>query len=796
MKRILYFVLAAAMLAMFGCTGDTNISSVGTPNPNTLVPTGSIQGRLIDACTQMPIANAIIDIGVAKAVTSSDGQYTLLNVPATTQADGSLCGSYSVTIDMRNALTSSGTAFPAGTYPSFSYQEATVKFSTLNDAYPSSNHATPVTGIMTGDQDFVIGQLNAQIVGTATFDSSVKASGSVQPLLPVPDGYYVQLIASKYGNSDTTVNDSGGTSSSNSTTGLLGNLVATTTTKGGSFSFSGVESNRTFYVVVTDTNPTSLTSTAPAYKGCYTICTLCSGAVVYPSVTVSTTTSPTEPCLTAVAPANGSSVSVSADGSSSVSVTFTFNQAITPSGTNGLSTATASDALTSAGNPNNIYANVNVNFEGYKSSNVAHSLSWNATGTVLTVTIPNVAPAGIYSVDISPALAEGTQNIGATADCGVSGAVTFYTYGSSTAGAPTVSLLNTPYDYNDTVLLSWVPTSQAKAYDVYCETVQNWGTSSEAGQWVLMPGSPTLNTFYSFNASTVNLSSILGIQSLTDTFVENNSIQITYNCKVRGVNADGTEGPDATGNEVDNIKDTVPPTVVSSTLLSQLQNGVPFTSFTITFDEPLNKATAQTAANYAFDASGFAPTATPPTVTSAILDVTGRIVTVTFAPAINPSNGTVVEDSITTGANGIAESFAVFDDVTVVQPGNGLANTPCITQTATGAVGAFTLGGDDVAATGLPVSVPAGTTLVNSGPNGICESTAGAGSTQTLALGAVQAGPSTEITAGANYLLDTIPGGDDKTVTKINIVTVTGVTDVAGNAIVKLNNLTTDGIVQ
>lgn len=47
MKRILYFLLAAGMLAMFGCTGDTNSpfnsTSVTNPNATALVPTGTIR---------------------------------------------------------------------------------------------------------------------------------------------------------------------------------------------------------------------------------------------------------------------------------------------------------------------------------------------------------------------------------------------------------------------------------------------------------------------------------------------------------------------------------------------------------------------------------------------------------------------------------------------------------------------------------------------------------------------------------------------------------------------------------
>ena len=87
MKKILFVALSLLLLLAFGCSDDTNNSSVTNPNPNTVYPKGYIQGTVRDACTQAPIVGAVVDIGIAKATTTSTGQYIMKNVPATSYID-------------------------------------------------------------------------------------------------------------------------------------------------------------------------------------------------------------------------------------------------------------------------------------------------------------------------------------------------------------------------------------------------------------------------------------------------------------------------------------------------------------------------------------------------------------------------------------------------------------------------------------------------------------------------------------------------------------------------------------
>jgi len=189
MKRILYGILALTMLAVYGCTGDTN--SLSNPTASNLVPYGTIQGKLVDVCTLQPIANALVDIGVAKATTNAAGQYVLANVPATQQGDGRYGCTYSATIDLRNAANAAGVAFAKGTYPEFAFNEMSVSFTTLEgsgnssqDGYATANGnnpAVPVVGLAAAGQDLAVGALNGVIRGKVV-DSALPAAGKIVAL--------------------------------------------------------------------------------------------------------------------------------------------------------------------------------------------------------------------------------------------------------------------------------------------------------------------------------------------------------------------------------------------------------------------------------------------------------------------------------------------------------------------------------------------------------------------------------------------------------------------------------------
>jgi len=149
MKKFLYLLLATAMLATFGCTGDTNTNSVGNPNPNPFQPKGTVSGVLLDACTNQPIANADVYILDKKATTNSVGMFTIKKVPANTavgnETDNTLFSlplgsgtallsnklnswdTYNVVIDLSKVNAERAKVLGATLYPSIAYH--TVKVS-------------------------------------------------------------------------------------------------------------------------------------------------------------------------------------------------------------------------------------------------------------------------------------------------------------------------------------------------------------------------------------------------------------------------------------------------------------------------------------------------------------------------------------------------------------------------------------------------------------------------------------------------------------------------------------------
>ena len=253
LKNKLAVAVAIALSTSFGlvgCDDDKSVSTaVGVPNPNTLMPTGTIQGVLRDSVTNEPIVGAVVDIGIAKATTTETGQFVIKDVPATKSTGASGAGSdsspYQVTIDLRNVKQATG----AAKYPSFAFAEADVAYSSLNDGSndagtSSSNHDTPVTGL-TAPMRLTVGKLAAGIKGTVIKGTDYKAVGA---------GYTVKLVSvaseandefSSYPNSTT------GNSSNDQEKYLNGNVVATTTTDAtGAFTFSGIESLHDFRIEV------------------------------------------------------------------------------------------------------------------------------------------------------------------------------------------------------------------------------------------------------------------------------------------------------------------------------------------------------------------------------------------------------------------------------------------------------------------------------------------------------------------------------------------------------------------
>lgn len=859
-------VLLASLLIMVSCAKENNSTDLTNPNPATFNPTGTIQGVIRDSVTLEPIVNAKVSVGLTSATTNAKGEYVLRNLPATTDAlNSSISGTppnaYQVTVDLRSVTSPVNMASTATTirYPEFVYNNtATVNFTSLNDTEcqdtfdpdnaetcaTSSNHDTPVDGLVTS-KNISVGRLACNIKGTLY---GCDASGNMAEFATAKSGEVrLELVSS---------------SDENSATGSSGNIIipatATSASSVGAFEFNNIECGSNSYKIVAaddlDDPAThdSLSITGPAGIGETLVLHLDEDSSESdPDKNVAIHLCPNDdigPKIIAVSPESGSDLSKS----STQTVTLTFHE---PVDQTAFSDTTASPV-------DNLYDWIEVSYDGSKAGNIAYQLTWLPSGctttcTQLQVTFPtgtsskyrvtlkdvellkdasgNSATPGVCPVD-APTGWTNTEGAGTDDDC----VIAFTTTGG-----------NTPSQISDLVLVNdssldeagvnvgqydWSIVSGAKTYAMYCQKIQVWGTTTQDGPFVKDDTTTALDGIV-VNGSTATVDFDILADSTDDgiAFVENEEVELRYNCQVAGVSSDGVMG-ELSAIASDPADDEVGPTLEEDgsdldcpdTGTDPTDSGTVCSSGSISqvileFNEELNEDAAETGANYTI--SGLAG-GTTPTISSASYSADDDSVTLTLSSVIDPLN--IIDTRITTGANGVANTTASGDDTQVIAVSSGApggAGGPCIIDNGAdttesgddvdtgGAInsgadgfcnttanasegdvqlqtvatvsgtcvtdpddnGSTTPSGDDVLDTTTAIG------YIHVGPNGICNTTANAADTQTLTAGNGVAN-TIAVTGGVNGLLDTetLTSDDSRLGSKI---TVSGVTDVGGNTI-------------
>ncbi len=678
MKKILFVALSLMLLLAFGCSKDTNNSSVTNPRGGSVNPVGYIQGRVVDACTGEGIQNAWVDIGlVSKVKTNEDGVYKMKNVPATTYIDKTTVringdldidtgessgvdvdgrvkatvnsgwyGNYTAVVNMANATIG---GVPVTNYASTYTTKVEVVFGTAAETESisgsGSNGDTTIDQIASGGQDIFIGKMNTKISGNVIYASNILA----------PAANFIVYVFS---------NDNG--SDYNSGTGFGGNKVAQVTTGAdGSFSVSGLEANQRFDIFVVDG--------AGKYEGSISRFTGCNGAELpFQTIKVSSTDELC-PFIASTSPVMYTDVSGNT-GAAGLNVVITFSESImaTPYNTG--------KALTASPYFPGLYDDVAVNYLGNKIGNIQHTFWWGevngvavadaaayavldaagiATGSTLnklTITIPTeaVAPAAIYSVvimnnrylsDLNGNLLSGKPDSEGTVTCLSSSdfvsayastwgliATTFSTYGALEAGAIADLKVKSPelLDYNDVPVLDWTNDTGAKSYNVYCQMMQ-WPiytncdvcdpdhcttTGGQLHPYMLiqsgdLTGGPLYGLYWLWN-NFFGTDNYLGPFGGDFVFVEDWGIKLSYHCYVRGVNADGVEGP--ASNTV-TIEDTVAPTAyypadgyTEGAIPADTAPAPPIpvvTSITVCFSEPMNEKLVETIGNWTLDSAAW-----------------------------------------------------------------------------------------------------------------------------------------------------------------------------------------------
>ncbi len=848
MKKITLLVLVAALLVALGLGGcsdkNTNVTqqlsgSVGSQGSMI----GTVEGLLIDASTNQPIVGAVVDIGVAKAVTTENGQFVLNNVPATQSriitnpipgAAGnetvttSYLQQYQVTINMKGVTSpvamTSASATPR--YSDFEFRTLDVHYETIANLTTSGTGSASSETFITNVQDvsnvmFTAGKLAATIRGyvAGCYADDFFASKGM--------GYTVSIVpAGAWNNTGTAQTD---------------NVIATANTDGnGSFTFSNIESQATFWICAQDANGTMFgcadgnAGTLPAAPNFRpgdadmdAVTSPRDGETLVLNIQNSNAVHvcPTDahgPVVTKTAPENGSDITPG-----TTNVVFTFSEPI-------LQTArTVVDSTTPGGGGNTLYDQIEVRFEGTKAGNVAYTAAWTANNE-LTVTF-DTAASGKYFVRL-PAVITGaagsilTDDVGNPAGMGVCAddskapamyntagdvdnddcTVWFTTNGGATADPPAISLMNSAQmNYNGLVGsnipdIDWLPVSGAKAYKVYGR--QNQVFSDPTSTAVASTNNHNYELLTATPITATAWSPVAGLN-----FVENNVTKYTYDYYVTSVNSDGSEsGP----SNVLNVQDTVKPRLTPALTFNKATTTEPNTitdpsTMVLTFNEPMREWFVENGTYTILTRNRFSTpnidtvrliSPTTARITFSQLDLaitagTGGVCTYTYDAAdTRMVASTDVSSCIAAGPNNVRDTLNAGDDVlcgtaSICAGPNGICDTA--------------VAGDDIAViaqNGVAACISEGATpglqtvltaanddelcpgssglAICPGVNGICDQVAAVGDLQRTNVGTAL--PFFCAVPGADGVLDSTGGN---LTSAVQAITVSGVVDVSNNGI-------------
>ncbi len=686
MKKFLYFLLATAMLATFGCTGDESMFaySVGTPNPDEFTPKGTVTGVLVDACTNDPIANAVVYIMDKKAVTNSVGVFTIKNVPANTAVGNEPANStilpvgsgtsllsnvlnswdtYNVVIDL-SSVNAAREKAGLTLYPNIAYSAVQVSYTSLGESSDlaagssnETNHDTPVDGFVANIKP---------MVGKLAADLNIQAVSGIDstPL----SGATIQLIS---------LSPIDGFSAANNATGDLVNTIATATTNSeGKASFTAVETKHVFYAKVTWTDPVTghvwtgregigpngaLTSVPVVWTECDGTTTnfyLAGPNPAIPLYDASDNVDFVDPAVVSVTPANLSDIAPS-DPGETTSVVFTFSEILKPT-----QYLLNTDATSTTG----IYQDVDVNYMGPKASNIAHTMAWDdpAKPQVLTISFATAASSK-YTVDISALV--GNANVtdlnGNTITSATNTVVNFTTEGGADVDAPAV----TKFGSANETRIDWLPVANAYAYRIYVARTIDGVTSS----YLVADETPT--TTYSIENSDLFAAgppagNFYGPATPGSLIPFNNGdTKISYSVYVVTLNSDGVESD---ASNIVTIDDMTKPTATTADYpaaagmaASTSQNG----TATITFSEVMTKTEVLDAASWGFS---FPAGTTGTTVTFGTITVSYELLA-----SGNVRTVATVPWTITVSATGSVPAGAITWTCTATDlNGNGLLTSP------------------------------------------------------------------------------------------------------------------------
>lgn len=570
LTSIIWFAgLMLPLILIAGCGG-----SIPTPasTPST-TSTVTLQGQMTDAATGEAIVGAKIDIGARTATTDSNGRYEMPGFPVNSGTG--------VARDYQATITLTGVMSPVN-----------MTSAATTPRYPDRIFKMPTSAVAAASastHDFVVGKLSASIQGVVG-DSGLLTIG----------GATVEL--------------------QDNTTGMAGNVIRTTTSDAttGTYSFVNVEAGVSYKLV-------GRTSDG-AMQGSVTFANLLDKLTLNlslgsASALLLSSTDTYSPRIIKVSPDNNADVTPGA-----VNVVFTFNEPIRQN----------VYSIPNASVVDNIYHDINVSYGGRKAAgNYAHTISWNATYDVLTVSLPATGISSKFTIDLSllsPITTGTTTTLGKLKDNAGNGLekspvlssgnlLSFTTNGGIAAVPPVILSPDAPgLDRNATsITLDWQPAIGAtKGYYIYRSALIS-AASAVAEPFVIISGPVAASTYTdTASVSGFNLLPLLDVAR-------------RYIYRVTSVNSDLIES--APSNEL-TVKDAVAPAAVGTAGTCDAPGGNSLTVITtpvtatangqvqLTFNEPLDVASAETVGNYTGVNISAAKLTTPTTV---VLDFSAPI---------------------------------------------------------------------------------------------------------------------------------------------------------------------------
>ena len=429
--------------------------------------------------------------------------------------------------------------------------------------------------------------------------------------------------------------------------------------------------------------------------------------------------------------------------------------------------------------------------------------------------------------------------------------------------APVISLVNSnsinEAEPRPSALFDWPQATFAVDYKMYCRKVQKWGNTEYAypfvdvsenvsGSGALIDFGSTANGFCDDNMGDSDGVCEEGEAFEYDAFVENNEIQLAFDCYATGVSAYQTEGP---ASNVVRVVDWIGPRLLEDVMPMAgmltcpstgvvASNGIPInigsicdnpanpdeiTGIVLSYDEEVWKDGAETASNYAFtNLVAGATVAVDPSAGAIYYDSNTRMVQLPLSDTLNwitEVRGVGIP-VIRTGLDGVLQTTVPWtvDDVIPAYIGDTNGDG---TGTPTGVMGLMSgstiLAGACIYAgtdgnldtTDIDDDIPVGGTIIFAGPDGICDSIAnnansgdGADDIQVAEVGGYSGvcgreGPMDVFEMG--YDIDTTTGGSGLILTGYDGICNTGPADytsaIGSTIIVSMNFSTpnTAGIV-